>query len=89
MNDDTTLINATIELSNDDLASTRGGLPVDPHGDPGGPTGRPDIPFGDGFRIPPGKLPDPRIIFPPPYKASSDKPLPGEQTPPIYPFPTA
>ncbi|MET0410855.1 MAG: hypothetical protein ABW217_06145 [Polyangiaceae bacterium] len=81
MNDDTTIINATIELSNDDLACTRGGLPWDPHGDPGGPTGRPDFLSPDAFRIPPGKLPDPRIVYPP-YKT------PGE-TPPIVVFPIA
>lgn len=87
MNDDTTII--PIELSNDDLACTRGGLPVDPHGDPGGPTGHPDILTPGGSRIPPWKGPDPRVILPPPYKALGDGPLPGEQTPPIIVVPIA
>lgn len=85
MNDDTTIENPTIELSNDDLACAHGGLPVDPNGDPGGPTGRPVGPW-NGLQIPPGKIP---VFSDPPHATESGKKLPGEQTPPIFPFPTA
>lgn len=85
MKNDTTTSSSSIELSNDELALAQGGLPHDPHDDPGGPTGHPlDL---EPFQIPPGKLP--RTTFPPPYRAPGDKPLPGEQTPPIKVFPTA
>jgi hypothetical protein len=82
MKNDTTTLTHSIELSRDDLACARGGLPVNPQGDPGGPTGRPDFLSPDALRIPAGKLPDLGFI-------SSEKKLPGEQTPPIYVFPTA
>jgi hypothetical protein len=84
MNDDITTIDPAIELGNDDLASARGGLTRDPGGDPGGPTGHPDSPL---FQIPPGKIPD--FTVPPPYRAPSDKQLPGAQTPPIIVIPVA
>jgi hypothetical protein len=82
MNDDNTISTPALELGSDDLACARGGLPVDPHGDPGGPTGHPDFPPRDGFQIPAEKLPDPWITYPPPYK------VPGE-TPPIIVLPIA
>jgi hypothetical protein len=88
MKNDTTTLNPSNELSNEELQSTRGGLVQDPTDDPGGPTGRPSVFGPDSFRVPKLDPRDPRVFLPPPYRAPGDKPQPGE-TPPIIVVPVA
>lgn len=66
----------TSTLAEADLAQVQGGLPVVPGTVwPEDGTGRPLFP---DYRIPEGKLPKPFV-----------KPVPGQQTPPIYVLPIA
>lgn len=66
----------TPTLSEADLEHVQGGFPADPHSTvPEDERGKPLFP---GYRIPENKLPKPFI-----------KPVPGQQTPPIYVLPVA